>query len=262
MKKILTLLVPLFLAPTLCACQDTQHSIVAFKTATNNYSYVEINKDQVINLLESKQGFLLELYSPTCKSCEEIEPKLKKYVEETQNVIYKLNLMKVSEEDFEQELKENYPDIFTDRFVPQMMFIKDSRLTFNFNPNRLLSYSPAKNVLNRHFIDSSITLVNNFDEFLLLNEKNGKYLLATYDLDDQDTLSYTNKYIANDEVLKAKKPVFLINKASFAEEFSKITTFFDTDKSSFIAVRNGDEKKTADMDVDDGSSFNEYLSIL
>ena len=262
MKKLLTLLVPILLAPTITGCQDKAHSITSIKTLDDTVLKQEINRDQIINLIESKQDFLLELYSPTCTYCRELTPKLERYTKETKRIIYTLDLSKVSEDDFNNNLHVKYPDIFDERLVPKVKFIQKGLLTFNFNVSSFDSYSYGKKIFNRHFNDSEIYLANSIDAIKNFEKSKSSYVFATYDINNLEDSKYTSNYVINESVGKTKKTVILINKVEFAENYSKIQAYFDTSLDSFAGYKNKDEIKTIDMKTDDGSGFNELLTNL
>lgn len=262
MKKLLTLLVPILLAPAITACQDKAHSITSIKTIDDAVLKQEINRDQIINLIESKQDFLLELYSPTCTYCRELTPKLERYTKETKRIIYTLDLAKISEDDFNNNLHVKYPDIFDERSVPKVKFVQKGLLTFNFDGSMFDSYSSGKKIFDRHFNNSEIYLANSIDAIKNFEKSKSSYVFVTYDINNLDDAKYTSSYVINEAVGKTKKPVILINKAEFAEKYSDIQSYFNTSLDSFIGSKINGEIKTIDMKTDDGSSFNELLTNL
>ena len=262
MKKLLTLLVPIILAPAITGCQDKAHSITSIKTLDDAVLKQEINRDQIINLIESKQDFLLEIYSPTCTYCRELTPKLERYTKDTKRLIYTLDLSKVSEDDFNNNLHVKYPDIFDERLVPKVKFIQKGLLTFNFDGSSFDSYSNGKKIFNRHFNNSEIYLANSIDAIKNFEKNKTSYVFATYDMNDLEDAKYTSNYVINESVGNTKKPVILVNKVEFAEKFTEIQSYFNTSLESFIGSKTNGEIKTIDMKTDDGSGFNDLLANL
>ena len=137
MKKILRLLLPILLVPSISACQDKEHSIIAIKTFDDSFNFVELNIDQLYNLIDSKQEFILELYTSYCSHCKDLEPKLVQFSQKENNVIYRLSLdFIVSQEDYDNRLVNKYPTIFVDEGTPQILFINNSELTYAVNSSK------------------------------------------------------------------------------------------------------------------------------
>ena len=63
MKKFLLLLLPIALMPSITACQDKAHSIVAINTADKTYKYVDITSLQFERLMDQKQSFFIEFFT-------------------------------------------------------------------------------------------------------------------------------------------------------------------------------------------------------
>ena len=162
MRKMYSLLVLLALVPLASACQDKAHSVISIQVLDS--SFTEVTIEQVDRLLKAKQEFVIELYTDYCGHCEDLEPLLKKYVSETGHLLYRLNVSDYTYEMF-NEYEEKYPQIFADRFVPSIRYIKDNKLTYEVDADNFDNYSRLKKIMNHHFIDSNITLINSYQEF-------------------------------------------------------------------------------------------------
>ena len=189
MKKYYVLPILLVLAPTLSACQDYEHSIVAINNMGAN-GLVEISKAALLNLLESKQQFVFEQYSPTCTHCEKLRPLLEKYALNNKKTIYTCNMYGLTEEEFNTDYKAVYPDIFTDYYVPRIQFIKEGKLTYEVNSSKFSTYSGLTNIMNNHFFSSKIYMVQSEEEFTSFTEKNKDYVVYMYDQEDVKSLSF------------------------------------------------------------------------
>lgn len=255
MRKSLILFIPLILAPCLSACQDKEHSIIAIKNIDESFHFVELDVEQTKKLVESKQCFALECYTDYCVHCKNLEPLLKKYVEKNNNVIYRLNFgVFESSEDFQKQLGNIYPSIFKEAAVPQILFIKGGELTYEVNSNKFSSYTALEKILNKHFISSNITLINSLDSLKEYEKSNSKYVSFMYDTTDDRSLKMSASHIVNQEIASSKKPLVLINKASFNENLTDLLSFFNSSTITFASYKNGGEIKTIDYTSEDGGS--------
>lgn len=255
MQKRLILLIPLILAPCLSACQDKEHSVIAIKTSDENFHFVELDPDQTKNIIASKQGFALECYTDYCVHCKSLEPLLKKYIEKSNNVIYRLNFGQFEDsEDFHKQLGDVYPNIFKETSVPQLLFIKDGELTYEVNSNKFSSYTALEKILNKHFITSNITMITSLDALKEYEKSNSKYVSFMYDTSDNRSLEMSTSHIVNSDIASSKKPIVLINKASFDENLADLLSYFNTSIITFASYKNGDEIKTIDYTNEDGGS--------
>ena len=265
MKKIFLSLLPIMLAPIISACQDTANSIIAIKTIDDSFTFVELDYEKTINLIDSKQEFILETYSPTCSHCAELEPLLVKFSQSRDSVIYRLNMYDIFKNNQEQyqNLLASYPEIFPDEGVPTIKFIKDKTPTYVVSSNKFSSYTALSKIMDKHLISSNITMIASKDALMKYEESNKTYVAFVYDLNSNASLTAATKSIINKDVASSKKPIVLLNKASFAANFDEIKTFYSSEFDSFACyVNNGNKEKAINYLSDDGSSLNELISNL
>ena len=262
MKKYYVLPILLALAPTLSACQDTAHSIVAINNMGAN-GLVEISKAALLNLLESKQQFVFEQYSPTCSHCDDLRPILEKYSLNNKKTIYTCNMYGLTEEEFNTNYKAVYPDIFTDYYVPRIQFINEGKLTYEVNSAKFSTYSGLSNIMNKHFFSSKIYMVQSAEEFTSFTEKNKDYVVYMYDQEDVKSLSLASQYIVTNEVAKEKKPIVLINFINYSGSLDALYAKFGVDYYAFASlVKNGEITKTIDWSTADGSELSNLIASV
>ena len=262
MKKYYVFSLLFVLAPTLSACQDTKHSIVAINSIGEN-GLVEISKAELLNLLESKQQFVFEQYSPKCSHCTDLRPKLEKYAKEKKKIIYTCNMYGLSEEEFEEYYQTPYPDIFTDYYVPRIQYINEGKLTFEVNPTKFESYYGLKSIMDKHFFSSKITMVQTEEDYNTYVTSNKNYLVFMYDQSDAKSSSLAAQYLITNEIAKAKKPILLINFINYTGNLNALYTKYGVDYYAFASlVQNNEIIKTIDWSVDDGTELNKLIASV
>ncbi len=263
MKKYYTLPLLLLLVPSISACQDTEHSIVAINNMGSDFGVVEITKHSLLNLLKNKQQFVFEQYSPTCSHCEDLKPFLEKYAKSQKKVVYRCNMYGLTNEEFEENYQKPYPDIFTDYYVPRIQFINEGKLTYEVNSAKFSSYYGLKNIMDKHFLSSKIYMVQTEEDFMAFKNAHKNYVFYMYDQEDALSTSLAAACIINNEIAKAKKPVVLLNYINFTGNINTIYNMFDVEYYAFASlVKDGEIIKTIDYSTADGSELNNLLASL
>ena len=262
MKKYYVLPILLALAPTLSACQDTAHSIVAINNIGTS-GLIEISKGALLKMLENKQQFVFEQYSPTCGHCDDLKPLLQKYTKNNKKCIYTCNMYGLTDEEFNEYFKNPYPDIFTDYYVPRIQFIKDGVLTYEVNSAKFSSYTGLKNMLDKHFFSSKITMVESQEDFMSYTQNNKDYVVYMYDQEDDKSLTLAANYLITNEIAKQKKNILLINFINYQGQLDNLYNIFNVDYYAFASlVKNGQIEKTIDWSSDDGTELSKLVSSL
>ncbi len=254
MKKLLFLLLPIMLTPSLSACQDTAHSIIPIHTTFDETKFVEINTIIFEDLVESGQQFAVEFYSPYCTHCEELNPKLEKYVKETNNLIYRFDLSKLDKEGLDALIKK-YPDVLPDQYVPAIRFVSDSHLTYEVDSVKFESYKKLRQILNQHFLSSHINLVSSTAGYNGFVGNYSSYLVCRYDLYNKFSVKFVTEALMTKEMEKKNIPILLLNSTDFDNsEYLALTDEYNQKAGSlnFVAiVKNGEKTKVADYLADD-----------
>lgn len=258
MKKLYLLLFPVMMLPILTSCKDVEHSVIAIKRESG---FAQVTINQLENLIDSKQSFALEMYTDWCSHCVDLEPLLVKYVEDENQTLYRLNVTDWESETFSY-YQEKYPSIFKGSYVPTIRFVKDGELTYEVDNNKFAKYSSLSRIMNKHFIDSSITMITSYNDFEKYAISHSNYLAVVYDLDDVLSLELSTKYIITSNVAKAKKDVILLNKTEIANDFVHFMSFFSTDADAFATlIKNNQQQKTIDYHID-GYELGNMVSSL
>lgn len=263
MKKYYTLPLLLVLVPSISACQDTAHSIVAINNMGSDFGVVEITKAGLLNLLANKQQFVLEQYSPTCSHCEDLKPILEKYAKSQKKIVYRCNMFGLTNEEFNEEYQKPYPDVFSDYYVPRIQFINQGKLTYEVNSAKFSSYYGLKSIMDKHFFSSKIYMVQTAEDFAAFKESHKDYVFYMYDQEDSLSTSLAAAYIINNEIAKAKKPVVLLNYITYTGNIDAIYQMFEVEYYAFASlVKNNEIIKTIDYSTADGSELNNLLASL
>ena len=266
MKRIRFALLLIALCPLVSGCQDKEHSVVSINRYGNGNPFIELNLygNSLQNILEAKQDFVLEVYSPTCESCINLEPILQKYAEKTNKIIYRLNIRDMTEDDYNTMLREPYPDIFASEYVPTISFISDGKLTYEVSPNKFGTYTGLKSVMNKHFTSSNITMISDISSFSDYVQNTKNYICYFYDLTSPYSVKYASEHIIKNSVAKNKTPVLLINTSALKNmELYDVQLYYETDITRFACiVKDGVITKSIDYSFDDGTSVQELISVF
>ena len=251
MKKYLLFLPIILLVPSISACQDTEHSVVAINNLDHEPVFIELSKQQLKNLIDNKQNFLLEFYSPYCGHCVDLAELLTKYVNETDKTIYRFDLSTIETDEFITWNNE-YPDIFVNQYVPSLRFIKNGKLTYEVSSEKHESYRALRSILNNHFISSDIYISS---DLRTVNEFENEYeesVIYAYDLDNPTSVKIASENIIT-KSFAVKYDVLLLNKTQMGSEFKILKQHYNVDFDTFI-IKIENEKWTA-LDYST-SSFN------
>ena len=263
MKKLFVAFLPIILVPMVGACQDKEHSVIAIKTFDDEYSFVELSVDNVKTLINSGQHFILECYTEYCSHCKDLEPLLRKYSKENNNVIYRLNLGNFdSETSFKEALTDPYPNIFMNAYVPQILYIKNKELTYEVSDTKFSSYTALNKIMNKHVLSSNITMIGSMSALKTYENNNSNYVAFVYDLGMAKSLELASSNLITSEMASGKKNIVLLNYASFAENSAELMAYYESDFEHFACYKNGNKIKTIDYTNDDGSQLRELISNL
>ena len=253
MKKLLLFLFPIILCPSLSACQDKTHSITPIHVLGDETQGIEITPDHFAKLYESGHQFAVEFYSPYCSHCEELNPKIEKYMSETKNLIYRFDLTKFETLDEQEEFISKYSNVITDEYVPAIRFISQKTLTYEVESSKFESYTKLRRILNGHFLSSPINIASSkksVDEFL---KNKSSYLVYGYDLDNESSISLAAKNIITQGFVSKDIRVLLLNFKDFdTSEYETIKNYYGALSNNFIArVDNNETIKVADYTASD-----------
>ena len=261
MKKIWLILLPVFMAPSISACQDKAHSIIPIHTTFSSEKFCTLDALEFENIMESGQQFAIEFFSPYCSHCEELNPKLEKYTNETNSLIYRLDLTTLTDSDI-KKFTEKYPSVLPDIYVPAIRFVSNKQLTYEVENAKLESYSKLRLSLNQHFLTSRVNIVTDENSYSSFFSNYSKFVVCRYDLTNEKSLKMVSDNLLTNEMYKKDIPVLLLNSSKFdliqylhiAEEYQQMAGSND-----FIAmVKDGKTIKAADYLASD-FNFNNFI---
>lgn len=253
MKKLLLCLFPIILCPSLSACQDKAHSITPIHILGDETHGIEITPENFALLYESGHQFAVEFYSPYCTHCEELNPKIEKYISETKNLIYRFDLTKFESIEKQKEFIAKYSNVITDEYVPAIRFISQKALTYEVDSSKFDSYKKLRQIMNGHFLSSHINIASSkksVDEFL---KNKSSYLVYGYDLDNESSISLAAKNIITQGFALKDIRVLLLNLKDFdTSDYETIKNHYGALSNNFIArVDNNEIIKVADYTASD-----------
>ena len=259
MKKLLLFVFPLILCPSLSACQDKEHSITPIHILADENKGIELTAKDFATLYEAGQEFAVEFYSPYCSHCEELSPKIEKYMSETKNLIYRFDLTRFETLDLQKEFIKKYSNVITDEYVPAIRFVSNKSLTYEVESTKFESYTKLRQTLNGHFLSSHLNIASSkkaIDEYL---SNKISYIVYAYDLDNETSINIASKNIINQAFEKKDMPVLLLNCRDFDEnEYKEIVSKYSASCDHFIAkVDNKELIKVADYTASD-FNFSEF----
>ena len=271
MKKILVFL-PVVLLSSLTACGgvDTAHAVASpinydakiYKTGVE--AAFEIGPYALYDMLNNKESFVIEFYSPTCGSCQVFEPVLSEYINKTNFQWYRFNtrMNKEDEEFFIDVVMEEHKDTLGGLdSVPSVYYIKEGKLSYEVNYQKFSSYTAFSKIANKHFIRSSMYTVSTLKG------------LESYLCDYKDTVLYVydnTSTVSNDVYQtiysksqgKRNSVIILYKNSMKQEDYMEISTKLGHNYTDNFAclIEGGEIKKTVDYTSDGGASFKEYIT--
>lgn len=261
MKKLIFPFIIFALCPSISGCSSNANKIVTINTYSDS-RYININYHDVCNLIDSKQQFLLESYSPYCSTCIALQAQLDKYVDETENLIYRLNYFDYGAPENETPLKDKYPEIFGDDLTPKLMFIKNGALTYNIPYDSFKSYTRLSNLIRKRLISSKIYLASTLRDYEYNFKLNGSnYLVYFYDIASYSSVDTLNRFIFESNENYYKKNIILFNIKTMGGELQDFMADYDI-KSTTSAILFGEQIKTTNYALDGGLELKEMLSSL
>ena len=251
MRKLLIVLLPIVMMSTLTACQDKEHSIIPIHIIGNEVKGIEITGPEFKTLIESGQHFVVEMYSPYCTHCEELNPMIDAYMSETKNLIYRFDVTKLSNEEQDSYIAK-YPDVFPDAYVPAIRFVKDKHLTYEVSSSKFDSYKSLRLNLNQHILSSHINMTSSELTFTEYANNRSEYLVYTYDLLNEKSINIAASNIITNDFQNKNIAVLLVNSRDLAENFAKVQSYYGTELSHFVAmIKDQKVTKIADYTADD-----------
>lgn len=206
------------------------------KVDYSNFSFddysITINPVQFKSMLDNKEDFAFYFHNRACETCEKIKPLLIRYVLETKNAFYSLDIGNDSNyEGFQQgnlynqikDANDNY--FFVDEngqfsfATPEFYFIKDGAISKKqLVTTNMFNYKFFKKVLNKYLIPST--------SYVLITDDINKYRYVYYcDFSIYENNKLYKEIISNSEISLAISRI-----KSDSDDSSKIVDHFENEE--------------------------------
>lgn len=96
--------------------------LLCFTGCSNNQYIKNVNYEELTNMIEDNQSFILEVMSTDCSACQDFKPKLNEVTEEYKITVYSINIQDISSEDW-TDFKSKYSVSST----PTTMFFTEGK---------------------------------------------------------------------------------------------------------------------------------------
>ena len=104
----------------------------------------QITYHELMNKINKKDTFIIEITQNNCSHCEEFSPRLKTILETNKIKAYNLNLSNISEDDYNKLAKD-----YNVSGTPTTMFFKEGKELINNRINGSISDKKIINILKR-----------------------------------------------------------------------------------------------------------------
>lgn len=240
MKNFKKLLLPLLMPLTLTSCGGLKSEGAIY--IVNSYQCNDnATVQQVDYLLKNKHSFPLLVHNDSCENCRVALDIINLYQESNPYTIYKLEVNTTSF-DF---LADKYPDIFEDRYVPQMFIISGGELTYSFSDAALDNYTNFKKEFKTHIYKTKLYNIDSLSSFEDFKNNHQNFLLFTYD-SSKDEVNFNHSEVYEIAKKKKKYVVFVDKNAANTE----LINYFSNDQLFVSIYENGQIKTTVNYEND------------
>ncbi|MGD9909639.1 MAG: thioredoxin family protein [Candidatus Izemoplasmatales bacterium] len=122
MKKLL-LFFFIFQIIFLVSCQ--KQPTIVIETDSTLMETIPITVSELQTMLDSQEDFVLYIFSPTCSSCQDFEPILTGFIEESHLPVYQIT----ADSEFSQD-----NELIPYEFTPTIVIIQSGELLSSINP--------------------------------------------------------------------------------------------------------------------------------
>lgn len=118
---------------------------------------IEVDAEQTLALVDSRESFLLYIGNSSCSSCVAFKPALIEYIDKSKATVYHFdNLLNAM--DYEL-LPEQYPDYFTADYAvtPSLYFFENGLMTARrYGSSRMMEYATLKPIMDGYMKVSTV----------------------------------------------------------------------------------------------------------
>lgn len=183
-------------------------------SSDNAYRYVDFKT--LDNLIKSNSEFIFYLSSTTCTSCQEFEPIMVNYIQNTHQLVYKMNA-DTQFEDF-QQLYNTYADYFNGlSYTPGIYIFGDGAGSYQISNSRISNLNMFTTAMKEKVYESNVYSISNFSSLdSYLGMQNRSYLLF-YDRSNSEYANYYNSYL-KESVNKFDKNIIIVELSQFSDK--------------------------------------------
>ncbi len=258
----------------LFSCEDTKihvsanadipETVTDYEEATLDDFVIEVDAEQTLALVASREHFLLYIGNNSCSSCVAFRPAFIEYIHKSKATVYHFdNLAQALDYDL---LPEQYPDYFTSDYpvTPSLYFFKDGQMTARrYGSARMMDYPTLKPIMDGYMTVSQIA--NSRDSMRLESIKTNDGFIFFYDR----TNALENACFVDTIYPKASSSSTVLTLADIAfmaltpEQQTTLMTTFDIENVSGWIVHyvSGAIESSYHLNIENDSELDAWLSI-
>lgn len=122
MKKVLLLF---FVFPIIFLVSCQKQPTIMIETDSSLVETISISVSELQTMLDNQEDFVLYIFSPTCSSCQDFEPILTGFIEESHLPVYQIT----TDSEFPQD-----NELIPYEFTPTIVIIQSGELLSSVNP--------------------------------------------------------------------------------------------------------------------------------
>ncbi len=190
MKRFLAWTLTLASMSLLFSCEDTKIHVSAnadIPSTVENYEeasiddfVIEVGAEETLDMIASREHFLLYIGNNSCSSCVAFRPAFIEYIHKSKATVYHFdNLTHAQDYDL---LPAQYPDYFTAEYAvtPSLYFFKDGLMTARrYGSARMMDYATLRPIMDGYMTVSKIA--NSRDNAILESIKTNDGFIFFYD---------------------------------------------------------------------------------
>ncbi len=259
MKRKLLILLPIF-GLSLTGCQFKHESAIAkinvIAEASQFPASFEISYEHMIDMLESKNSFIVLFHTDGCHLCDSAQTILSTYIKNNDCLIYDVEV--------NTSVQTKLDSYFGDKIssYPNMVVFSEGKLTYQFDQNNLIIQKGFENEINKLLKGSSIYFgiekisINSF----VSKQKN--VLLAVYDSSDRNSYKFIYDNLKS-KAENSSKITVLVDEYFAKDKYLTVTNDTSTYNFSNLIVEyeDGSIQKTTEI-YSDGSNINQAIEII
>ena len=252
MKRKFLVLLPVF-ALSLTGCEMRHQAaigkinVIQPKTARDN-NFFDIGYDHFINMVESKNSFLVLFHTEGCHLCSGAKKILNSYINEKSSLVYAVEVDVL----VQSKLNERFPGIIES--YPNMVVFDKGELTYQFDQNNLIIDNAFRTELNKLQYSSNMYYGIDKDTIDSFISDKKDLLLVAYNSSIKESYKFVFDYVKSQAEKSSKITLFVDN-------FFTNTEYLNGKLNIIFTYKNGAVEKIAEINYDD-SDFTNSVNIV